>query len=385
VSGGTPPEVLVLSMRRIADVVGYVAMYEFEDLVVELLGAELLCPPELERIERVRQMYKLLRLGTGSSALAGLVRPAAGNLRAGGRRELFLAVFNHPHELFALEALRGWRESARFAAVYICEAWETQLPRYLLELLRSFDHVFLGVEGACQAVGRITGRPTTYLPMGVDALRFAPPPGDWPRTIDVCGIGRRSPVTHGALLALAEAEGHFYYYDTIQRGRGRGTLTFRVIDPREHRLLFSNLLKRSRYFIANRAWADRPSLTHGKDEIASRFYEGAAAGTVMLGEPPDTEDFRRQFDWQDAVVPTPFHAPAIADTLRALEADPLRVARIRAESVTQSLLRHDWSHRLTQVLDTAGLPRSPAMLERQRRLVAAAEAVRARSPRSASA
>ena len=24
----------------------------------------------------------------------------------------------------------------------------------------------------------------------------------------------------------------------------------------------------------------------GRDEISSRFYEGAAAGTVMLGEPP---------------------------------------------------------------------------------------------------
>ncbi|HTS81528.1 MAG TPA: glycosyltransferase [Myxococcaceae bacterium] len=384
-SGGKSPEVLVLSMRRIADVVGYVAMYEFEDLMVELLGAELVCPTDFERIERVRRAYKLLRFGTGSSRLASLVSPAAGTLRAGGRRELFLAVFNHPHELFALEALRGWRESARFAACYVCEAWESLLPGYLLELLRGFDHVFLGVEGACKAVARITGRPTTYLPMATNTLRFAPPPGPWPRTIDLCGIGRRSPITHAALLAHAESEGLFYYYDTIQRGRGKGTLTFRVIDPREHRLLFANLLKRSRYFIANRAWADQPSLTGGKDEIASRFYEGAAAGAVMLGEPPDTDDFRRQFDWPDAVVQTPFHAPDIGETVKALDADPVRVNAIRTEGVVQSLLRHDWSHRLRVVLEAAGMRPSLQMLERQRRLAAAADAVRAQAPRIATA
>jgi hypothetical protein len=49
----------------------------------------------------------------------------------------------------------------------------------------------------------------------------------------------------------------------------------------------------------------------GRDEIPARFYEGAAAGTVMIGEAPGTEEFKRQFDWPDAVIHMPFDSPDI--------------------------------------------------------------------------
>ena len=380
--GGGPVElvtgggrVLLLSMRRIADVVGYSAMYEFEDLVQELLGADRAAPRTPEPLELARRAYKLTRAMTRSGRVAEALRPRLGSAPVRGDYDLFLAVFNHPHELFNLHALSGWRERCRFAAVYICEAWEARLPDYLLELLQPFDHVFLGVDGARAAVERLAGRPCTYLPMGVDALRFAPPSVSSLRLIDVCGIGRRSAVTHRALLELAGREGLFYFYDTILRSGRDGAMTFRVIDAAEHRLLYSNLLKRSRYFIANRAWADQPELTRGKDEIAARFYEGAAAGTVMLGEPPDTEDFRSQFDWEDAVVPTPFHAPDIAEVIHALDRDAARTERIRIAGVVNSLRRHDWSERLERILKVAGIAATPAMRARSERLQAAVEAM----------
>jgi len=373
VTGGGP--VLLLSMRRIADVVGYSAMYEFEDLVQELLGADRAAPRAPEPLELARRAYKLTRSVTRSGRVAELLRPRLGSAPVGGEYDLFLAVFNHPHELFNLHALSGWRERCRFAVVYICEAWEARLPEYLLELLQPFDHVFLGVDGAREAVSRLVGRPCTYLPMGVDALRFAPPSVSAVRLIDVCGIGRRSPVTHRALMEMARREGLFYFYDTILRSGRDGAMTFRVIDAAEHRLLYSNLLKRSRYFIANRAWADQPELTRGKDEIAARFYEGAAAGAVMLGEPPDTDDFRSQFGWEDAVVRTPFHAVDIAETIHALDRDPARTERIRTAGVVQSLLRHDWSERLERIVRVAGLQPTAAMRARAERLRATADAL----------
>ncbi len=373
--------VLVLSMRKVANVVGYCALYEFEDLICELLEADRAAPLTEEGLEFSRRLYKLTRRLTTSPRVASAVTPRFGALKLEREYELFLPVFNHPHELFNLNAVQGWREKSRFAAAYIDEAWEARLPDYLLELLQPFDHIFLGVQGACEAVARLTGRPTTYLPMGVDALRFAPSPVAGPRLIDVCGIGRRSDVTHAALLDFAKREGRFYYYDTMRRSggprSGGAAVTFGVIDPREHRLLLSSLLKRSRYFIANRAWADTPGLTRGKDEIACRFYEGAAAGTVMLGEPPDTDDFRSEFDWPDAVVRTPFHAPDIADIIRELDRDPARTERIRTQSVYNALVRHDWSQRLGEILKVAGLPETAAFRTRRAELEAAAAAFRA--------
>ena len=372
---------LVLSMRRVANVVGYCAMYEFEDLICELLQADRAAPLSDEGLEFSRRLYKLTRRLTNSTKVASAVTPRLGAMKLQRDYELFLPVFNHPHELFNLNAVQGWRDRCRFAAAYICEAWEARLPDYLLELLEPFDHIFLGVDGARDAVARMTGRPCTYLPMAVDALRFAPPPWASPRPIDVCGIGRRSDVTHAALLEFAKAEGRFYYYDTMRRAggprSGGAAVTFGVIDAAEHRLLLANLLKRSRYFIANRAWADSPGLTRGKDEIACRFYEGAAAGAVMLGEPPDTDDFRSQFDWPDAVVRTPFSAPDIADTIHVLDRDPSRTESIRTRGVYNALLRHDWSHRLAELLKVTGLPPPAAMRVRGLQLQAVADAFRA--------
>ena len=378
-SEGAKNRVVVLSMRKVEDLVGYCALYEFEDLVVDLLGGELGCVESLEGLELPRLVYKFARRASGSPGLAETVIAKHGTPLPRSSYDLFLPVFNHPHELFALSTIRGWRKRCRVAACYLCEAWEGQLPGYLLELLREFDHVFVGVLSSVEAVARMCRRPCTYLPMGVDTLRFHPSMDERSRSIDVCGIGRRSPVTHAALVDMARQKNLFYYYDTLHARPVGGfvkNLTFRVNNAREHRLLLSNLLKRSRYFVANRAWADDPSHTSGKDEIAARFYEGAAAGAVMIGEPPRSDDFREQFGWTDSVIPIPFHAPDVARVIAELDADPARISRARRESVANSLLRHDWVYRLKQILETVGLEPSEEIKLREAKLRDLANAVK---------
>lgn len=370
--------VLVLSMRRIADQVGYCALYEFEDVIVELTGAALVAPLDFARLERARRAYRLVHHATRSPRLADLFRPGAGALRLEHEWELFLPVFNHPHELFALKAVEGWRERCRHAACYICEVWESQLPGYLIELLKDFDHVFIGVKSTAELLARRLGRPCTYVPMGVDALRFCPWPRRPPRPIDVCGLGRRSAVTHAALLDLARHTGRFYFYDTVRTGRVGGAgqaLTFHVTDVREHRLLLASLLQRSRYFIANRAWADRPELTLGAHEIAARFYEGAAGGAILLGEPPESAHFREQFGWPDAAVRTPFDAPQIGEVIAALDADPERRARIHRDNAVNALRRFDWEARLRSIFTALGLAPTERMLAREARLRALADEI----------
>jgi hypothetical protein len=372
--------VLLLSMREMAALVGYCALYEFEDVVADLTGAEIASPVGIDGLELSRKVYKVARHLSGSQRFAESVRPRLGTLRLHKSYDLFIACFNHPHELFALKAIPDWRQRCRTAVCYICEAWIHLLPPYLLELLNDFDQVFLGVSGPTQAVSDICRRPCTYLPTGVDALKFCPHPELPDRAIDVCGIGRRSPVTHAALLDRARQGDFFYFYDTVESkafGRFGRQLTFRVGNVQEHRLLLASLLKRSRYFIANRAWADDSELTRGTDEIASRFYEGAAAGAVLLGDPPDTEHFRAQFDWEGAVVAMPFHAPEAARVIAELEKDPERLAAIRRRNVVNALSRHDWTHRLRALLEAAGLAATPGMVAREARLGTLAEELRA--------
>jgi hypothetical protein len=200
-------------------------------------------------------------------------------------------------------------------------------------------------------------------------LRFAPASLNQPRPINVCNIGRRSPVTHQALLEEAEREQCFYYYDTVAAtGEDLKGRTFRVDSPHEHRRMLATVLKRSSYFIANRSYINRPELTAGGDEISARFYEGAAAGTVMIGEAPRTAEFKRQFDWPDAVIHVPFASPDIGRVLADLNSDLERLRVVRGNNVREAALRHDWLHRISIVFDALGLAPTEAMRARARRL-----------------
>lgn len=359
-------KVLLLSQRRLADLVAFCLAYEFEDTFATVTAAERIDATDLSSLELSRRVYKVVRLVSGSPGLARRLAPYP-------RRkvvlehdfELFFPVFSHAFELYSLAMVPNWRKRCSKAACFITEAWSDHLPDYLLELLSTFDHVFLGNRHCVQDVARITGRQCTYLPLAVDVLRFAPFSLDQPRPIDICNIGRRSVVTHRALLKEAERRRSFYYYDTVAAsGFDLKQRTFRVDSPHEHRLMLATILKRSQYFIVNRSHANNPEFTAGREEISARFYEGAAAGAVMIGEAPRTEEFKQQFDWPDAVIHTPFDCPHIGHLLADLNDEPERLRAVRRASVREAALRHDWLYRIQVVFDVLGLARTEQMQAR---------------------
>jgi glycosyl transferase family 1 len=365
-------DVLLLSMRRLDNLVAFALQYEFEDVIGEVTSADRVEASGLEALERSRRAYKMARYAVGSRRLARALAPRPPTVRLERDYEIFLAIFNHVHELFALAAVPEWRKRSRVAACFINELWARPLPAYLLELLSDFDRVFIATRHAAEEVAPIVGRPCAYLPLATDVLRFAPGATS-ARPIDVCNIGRRSAITHRALQRLAADRAFFYYYDTVaSSGLGRKQRTFRVDDPRDHRLLLASILQRSRYFIANRSRANEPEVTLDRDEISSRFYEGAAAGTVMLGEPPRSDEFERQFDWADAVIAIRFDAADIGSVITELDHDPQRVDRIRRDGIVNAALRHDWVHRLRTIFGACGVPVTVQMREREERLRAVA-------------
>jgi hypothetical protein len=364
-----PGKVLLLSERRISDLVAYCLAYEFEDTFAAVTDAERIDVTDLSSLEFSRRAYKLARTALGSPRLARRLAPYPRNKVLLDRDyELFFAVFSHAFELYSLEAIPNWRQRCRQSACFITEVWSDNLPDYLLELLSGFDHIFLGLRNCVDDVARITGRPCSYLPLAVDVLRFAPVPAQ-PRPIELCNIGRRSAVTHQALLDDAERRQSFYYYDTVAAsGNDLKQRTFRVDHPQEHRRMLATLLKNSRYFIANRSHVNDPAFAAGRDEISARFYEGAAAGTVMIGEAPRIDEFKRQFDWPDAVIDLPFDSPDIARILAELNGNPERLRAVMSENVRQAALRHDWLHRIRVVFDVLGLPPTEQMRARALRL-----------------
>lgn len=360
------PNILLLSQRGIADLVAYCVAYEFEDVLSSVTRAERIDASDIPGLEFSRRAYKLARFATRSSTLARRIAPYPRNRHVLRREfEFFFPVFNHTYELYALATIPNWRQCCGKAACFINETWSDMLPEYLIELLSAFDHIFLGSRNSVQSVARITGRPCSYLPLAVDVARFAPASPDQPRPIHVCNIGRRSPTTHQALLEEAERQQSFYYYDTVAAsGDAREHRTFRIDSAREHRGMLATILKHSCYFFANRSYVNRPEFTAGREEISARFYEGAAAGTVMIGEAPRTEEFKRQFDWPDAVIHVPFDSPDIGRILAELDADSQRLREARRNNAREAALRHDWLHRIQVIFDVLGLRTTDEMRAR---------------------
>jgi hypothetical protein len=363
-------KVLLLSQRRIFNLVAFCLSYEFEDVFAAVTGAERIDATGQSSLEFGRRVYKHLRLASGSAKLAHQLTPyPRDKVMLERDYELFFPIFSNAYQLYGLKMIPNWRERCHKAACFITEIWAGDIPEYLLELLSEFDHIFLGLRHSVTDVARISGRPCSYLPLASDVLRFAPASVGEPRPIQVCHIGRRSQITHHALLKEAERPGSFYYYDTAAAsGSDLKDRTFRVDSPRDHRIMLATILKHSRYFIANRSHVNNPEFTAGRDEISARFYEGAAAGTVMIGEAPRSEEFKKQFDWPDAAIHIPFDCPEVGRILADLNSNYERLNEIRRENVRESAVRHDWLHRIRVVFDVLGLAPTEKMQARARQL-----------------
>src|SRR5262249_15054797 len=152
-----------------------------------------------------------------------------------------------------------------------------------------------------------------FLPPGIDAISFCPYPDPVERVIDVYSIGRRSQITHEKLLEWARETRLFYLHDTIGGNQ--------AINLKEHRALFANAIRRSRYFIVNPGKIDEPDQRGQQLEAGNRYFEGAASGAIMIGAHPDNEAFKNLFDWPDAVIRVPYDSRNVDMVIKGLDAD----------------------------------------------------------------
>lgn len=278
--------------------------------------------------------------------------------------DLFLGLCQTQHDILSLNAIEGWRDHCGVSAIWLDELWVANLPRYKywIHILNEFDYVFVGYESTVEELSRVLGRQCFWLPGGVDALRFTPYPYPPSRVIDVYSIGRRREAIHGALHSWARTQKRLYVYDT-----SNGSF-LEVIDYRQHREMFANLAKRSRYFMVAPGKVDSPSETEGQVEVGFRYYEAAASGAVMIGQRPNCRSFKQMFPWDEPVVEVSPDGSDVIDILTCLDSDPDRIAKISQDNATGALMHHDWVYRWKQLLQTVGFPSLPGIAERELRL-----------------
>ena len=375
---------LVASDYIAGDKAHFSVSYEFCRIICECEDADLMVPSLDNAVERrfgrflpahdghnvQRDFNRIVNAGRKCLGLRNGATIEHNSVR--GEYELFVYVAWSPQSLVELSRLKHWRERSQIKVLYLFELWVSTIEsdaRYL-RILEEFDFVFLLHKAPMTRLASFTAAGLQWLPPAVDCLVASPVPAAPRRCIDVYSYGNRSAPVHQRLLELSERGNLFYLYDSLS------STDSRVKNWYEHRLLIANAIKRSRYFIAfNPATlaGEKSSKIADEQVLASRLFEGAAGGAVILGSAPQCAEFSEAFPWAEAVVEINPDGTNIEKTIADLDAEPERVERLRATAIAGSLLRHDWVYRWEAVLSAVGLPPLHQLEQRKRRLSHLAE------------
>jgi hypothetical protein len=349
---------LLFSHRNLYEPEAWRAGYrELETVIAEVDAVDVVAP---RRGKWYRQRKRnALRVGKYTPIV---LNPGVEKVSLKKDYDLLFSVCEKPSDLLNVNAIKDWRDHCRKAICWMTEFYERDIPQYksVLRTLSHFDLVLFSTVGT-SAFKSLLGNRVAYLPPGIDSIKFCPYPETPYRFIDVLSIGRRAEETHKSLFRMSQSEGILYMYDTIK--------DLAVYDVEEHRFLFANLAKRSRYFIVNPGKVDRSVETGGQSEFGPRYFEGLAAGAILLGErPKNNAEFDKIFHWPEAVFHVPYGSGHIREVIHELNKDPFRQERIRSRNITESLAKHDWVYRWEVVLNLAGLQPLAKLVERKKRL-----------------
>jgi Glycosyl transferases group 1 len=279
--------------------------------------------------------------------------------------DVFVAVCQGPSDLLYMNAIKGWQDRCQTSICWLDELWAVDVPllKQWMPALRRFEHVFVGCRGTVAPLSEALGKKCHWMPGGTDTFRFSPYPNPPARVIDVYSIGRRLEGIHRALYGAALRKEIFYSYDTCPE-----IADLQPYDHRQHREFLANMVKRSRYFLVAPGKVTRASETRGQIEVSYRYFEGASAGAVMLGQVPECDAYGELFPWPDAVVPIKTDGSDTMDVIGSLNSDRDRLSAMSRRNAAESFLRHDWIWRWKEIFRGAGLRPTAAMRARERRL-----------------
>ena len=372
-----PARICMPTTRKFSRKVFECGLYEAEDVLcdvddVDLIGLE--ATPGF----RVRERWVNRVIFRDVSHRAHRLNPGLRPKRLDRDYDLFVAFCPSYEELLYVNAIENWKDRCRVSACWIDEIWTASLEKYRhwLPMFKQFDHILVTHQETASALSAALGRPVTWLPAAVDTLRFTPYASSAPtsRSVDVYSIGRRREGIHDALLRRARTTPFYYVYDTYRASVAD------VYDVTAHRDLLANTAKRSRYFVVAPPKFDSQHETAGQVEVGYRYFEGAAAGCVLIGERADSAAFRQLFPWDDAVIDLATDGSDVAKVLSALAGEPERLSAMAHRNAANSLLSHDWAYRWRALVELAGLPASDKMGAREARLGECAAAASGESP-----
>lgn len=310
---------------------GWVAIDELAELLARYLDAELLAP------RRVPAGWRGRLLRAGREAWAPL------DARGG---DLLIVVAHSPGDLGMIGAIPDCRR--RFDRIH---AWVTDsyFQAGFGRATASYDSITVTAHEDVAYPRDRFGVAVHQMYQGTDGLTWAPR-GAAKRAIDLIGFGRMPPSYHEHFAQTFHAPGSPYLYLHSPLGNVTGASVHR-----ERGMLFK-LLHRASVSLAFHLYVEPQGDRPRSMMVTSRWLESLIAGCIVAGRRPVSRMADEMLAWPGATVELADDPREATEQVVELlsRGDALEVQRRR--NVRETLLRHDWRHRIVELCGLVGLP-----------------------------
>jgi hypothetical protein len=197
-------------------------------------------------------------------------------------------------ENYRLDLYKGWEKKTKIRILYLYDTMPYQYP--LIKRLLSdhtWDILITSFNDAVLDLERITNRKWHCVEQAVDKDLFNPVPLE-ERLIHFSAYGRRYPLLHETVKDFCKSNGLYYDYTTHDAKHP-------AVDSLE---LYREYAWHVNHSLFNFSWPvelTNPQRAGHLHPITCRWFEAAAAGTIMLGKAPSNSVFDEWLD-KDIVV-----------------------------------------------------------------------------------
>lgn len=334
--GSSDAEFYILSQRAQNETPAIGCLIEMEEVFADALDARILAPG-IRASGRGVKAKLINRLAP--------VRAEIPRARTRGRQVLIVTGLGLPI-LRTLGQVPGWRSRFDTVVAYVMDAFGP-VRSDIASVLSQIDHLFIPMSGNLDMYHAIDGVSATMIPYACNVARFGPGTPD--KFIDVIGYGRQR-ADHSRIIQQtfnAPTHPRMYYHTNYMTG-------MRIADHAAQRALFWKILKRSNITLAyDTLSANTRGFTFSL--VAQRWFEGLTAGCVIVGNRPTCPEADRLLDWEDATIEMPAPVNEVVPFLEDLLTAPDRIDCIARRNRQQAMLRHDWRHRLADMLNVMGM------------------------------
>jgi hypothetical protein len=307
--------------------ISYGVNYELEDLLVRMTDGTVIAPRNSGTFRLARSIPRVGKgIGWAVGRTLGRYEPFRVSDEVSGERILFIMGMGS-RSLRLLNAIPDWRRNFDLVVGFVLDAFEP----FPMEVASNLDHLFMIIPDLVDGLKRHLNIPVTFLPLACNVLELGS--ARTQRSIDVLAYGRQWEAYAEELDRhfLSPVNPHLYL-TTFSHPR--------ALDTQHQRKQFWSVLSRTRISLA---FVPDSSQTRfqGLPVITARWYEGLAAGCVMVGRRPNNPMFEKLFNWTDAAIELPNVPTEAPEMIEALLAQPERLERAHLRNHLMMLRRLD--------------------------------------------